>query len=87
VNRGQFERFCKVVERPDLASDSRFSDNAQRIEHRKALREEIEHSIDALTRRDLCDKLMQNGVPEGPINSVSEASSQPHTVSADGRAA
>jgi crotonobetainyl-CoA:carnitine CoA-transferase CaiB-like acyl-CoA transferase len=78
MNRGQFERFCKVVERPDLASDARFSDNALRIEHRQALREEIERSIGAVTRSDLCDRLMQNGVPAGPVNSVSEAISQPH---------
>jgi crotonobetainyl-CoA:carnitine CoA-transferase CaiB-like acyl-CoA transferase len=78
MNRGQFERFCKVVERPDLASDARFSDNALRIEHRQALREEIERSIGAVTRSDLCNKLMQNGVPAGPVNSVSEAISQPH---------
>jgi crotonobetainyl-CoA:carnitine CoA-transferase CaiB-like acyl-CoA transferase len=78
MNRGQFERFCKVVDRPDLASDARYSDNALRIEHRKALREEIERSIGAMTRSDLCSKLMGNGVPAGPVNSVSEAFSQPH---------
>jgi crotonobetainyl-CoA:carnitine CoA-transferase CaiB-like acyl-CoA transferase len=55
----------------------RFSENALRIEHRKALREEIEHSIGAMIRSYLCNQLMENGVPGGPINSVSEAISQP----------
>ena len=31
-----------------------------------------------MTRHDLCNKLMQSGVPAGPVNSVSEALSQPH---------
>jgi crotonobetainyl-CoA:carnitine CoA-transferase CaiB-like acyl-CoA transferase len=78
MNRGQFERFCVVVERPDLISDARFSNNALRIEHRQALRGEIERSLGAMTRSGLCNRLMANGVPAGPVNSVSEAISQPH---------
>jgi crotonobetainyl-CoA:carnitine CoA-transferase CaiB-like acyl-CoA transferase len=78
MNRGQFERFCQVVERPDLISDTRFSDNALRIEHRQALRDEIERSLGAMSKSDLCGRLMGKGVPAGPVNSVSEAISQPH---------
>jgi crotonobetainyl-CoA:carnitine CoA-transferase CaiB-like acyl-CoA transferase len=78
MNRGQFERFCEAVERPDLISDTRFSSNALRIEHRQALREEIERAIGATNRSDLCSMLMAKGVPAGPVNSVSEAISQPH---------
>ena len=40
---------------------------------------EIERSIGAITREQLCDALMKNGVPAGPVNSVAEAMSQPHT--------
>ena len=78
MNRGQFERFCEAVKRPDLISDARFSSNALRIEHRQALREEIERAIGATNRSDLCSRLMAKGVPAGPVNSVSEAISQPH---------
>jgi crotonobetainyl-CoA:carnitine CoA-transferase CaiB-like acyl-CoA transferase len=78
MNRGQFERFCEAVERPDLISDTRFSSNALRIEHRQALREEIERAIGATNRSDLCSRLMAKGVPAGLVNSVSEAISQPH---------
>jgi len=78
MNRGQFERFCEAVKRPDLISDTRFSSNALRIEHRQALREEIERAIVATNRSDLCGRLMAKGVPAGPVNSVSEAISQPH---------
>jgi crotonobetainyl-CoA:carnitine CoA-transferase CaiB-like acyl-CoA transferase len=78
VNRGQFERFCDVVRRRDLVTDPRFSDSARRIEHRAQLRKEIEQSIAAVTRSELCEELMRNGVPAGPVNSVSEAFSQAH---------
>jgi len=80
MNRGQFERFCAVIERPDLASDARFQGNALRIEHRQALRQEIETSIAHIARTDLCAALMAKGVPAGPVNSVSEAFAQPHVA-------
>jgi crotonobetainyl-CoA:carnitine CoA-transferase CaiB-like acyl-CoA transferase len=78
VNRGQFVRFCEVIGRPDLAADPRFSDNVSRVHNRQALREEIERSIATATRADLCNRLMKNGVPAGPVNSMAEAISQPH---------
>jgi crotonobetainyl-CoA:carnitine CoA-transferase CaiB-like acyl-CoA transferase len=78
MNRAQFGRFCTVLGRQDLISDARFSSNALRIEHRSPLRQEIECSLRAMTKSDLCDRLMRNGVPAGPVNSVSEAISQPH---------
>ena len=78
LNRGQFVRFCEVIGRNDLAVDPRFADNASRIKHRQELREEIERSIATTTRQDLCNRLMKNGVPVGPVNSISEAISQPH---------
>jgi crotonobetainyl-CoA:carnitine CoA-transferase CaiB-like acyl-CoA transferase len=78
LNRGQFVRFCEVIGRNDLAADPRFTENSSRIKHRQELREEIERSIATTTRQDLCNRLMKNGVPVGPVNSMSEAISQPH---------
>ena len=78
MNRGQFERFCGVVERPELAADARFADNARRLQHRDALRAEIECAIRHCARQTLCDALMAAGVPAAPVHSVSEAFAQPH---------
>lgn len=80
MNRGQFERFCAVVDRPGLAADVRFGDNALRIAHRAVLREEIERAIGHWQRRTLCDALMRAGVPAAPVHSVSEAFAQPHVA-------
>jgi len=78
MNRGQFEKFCAVVERPGLAGDERFRDNALRIAHRDELKCEIESAIGSWPRQALCDALMRAGVPAGPVNSVAEAFAQPH---------
>ena len=80
MNRGQFDRFCTVVDAPQLASDARFTDNASRLAHRDALRVAIETVFQRWPRQALCDALMQAGVPAGPVNSVAEAFAQPHAA-------
>lgn len=80
TNKKQFDRFCAVIKRPDLACDPRYLSNALRVEHRQVLRREIEQSILVWTRSELCNTLMRNGVPAGPVNSISEALSQPHAA-------
>jgi crotonobetainyl-CoA:carnitine CoA-transferase CaiB-like acyl-CoA transferase len=78
LNNRQFERFCAVIARADLGADSRFSSNPSRLANRVALQAEIERSIGAMTRDHLCNALMKNGVPAGPVNSIAEAFAQPH---------
>jgi crotonobetainyl-CoA:carnitine CoA-transferase CaiB-like acyl-CoA transferase len=78
MNRGQFERFCSVIDQPQLAAEDRFCDNARRIANRPALRQAIEAAIGHQPRTVLCEALMRAGVPAGPVHSVSEAFAQPH---------
>lgn len=79
VNDGQFRRFCEHVGLNHLLTDPRFSNNAQRMQHRPALRETIEKTLSARTRYPLCDELMAAGVPIGPVNSIPEAFALEHT--------
>jgi len=79
VNDGQFRRFCEHVGLQHLLSDPRFTSNAQRMQHRPALRETIEANLSARTRYPLCDELMAIGVPVGPVNSIPEAFALAHT--------
>jgi len=79
VNDGQFRRFCEHVGLQHLLSDLRFASNAQRMQHRPALRDTIETTLSALTRYPLCDELMAIGVPVGPVNSIPEAFALAHT--------
>lgn len=78
MNRAQFEKFCRVVDRPGLAHDPKFANNASRLQHRDVLRLEIEAALKPWARAPLCAALMQAGVPAGPVNSVAEAFAQPH---------
>ncbi len=90
VNDGQFTRFCECVDRPDLAADARFATPALRLQHRDALRAEIERTLAGLSAAPLCETLMRRGVPAGPVNDVAQALTQPHAkhramaVEADG---
>ncbi|MDM0042922.1 CoA transferase [Variovorax dokdonensis] len=80
VNDRQFEKFCGLMSLPALATDARFANNAQRLRHRDALRQEIEAALSDWSRADVCARLMQGGVPAGPVHSVPEAFSQPHAT-------
>src|SRR5258708_19853337 len=61
VNDGQFRRFCRLIDREDLASDPRFQTNPARVEHRGELRAEIERALAGLKVEEICGALMKNG--------------------------
>jgi len=75
-----FAALCRVIERPDLAGDSRFSSNGARMAHRAALIAEIEKTTAAETRAHWLARLDQAGVPSGSINTYPEALADPHTL-------
>lgn len=89
ANDGQFRKLCECIDRPDLAADPRFSSNASRVEHRAAIRGELERTLATHQVEPLCRKLMGAGVPAGPVHTIPQAFSQPHaehrgSVVADG---
>ena len=78
-NDRQFARLCAEIDRPELAADPRFTSNGDRVTNRAALRIELE---DALTRVDglaLTTKLLEQGVPAGPVLDVPDVVNHPHT--------
>lgn len=79
LNDRQFRRFCDSLGLADLSDDERFATNAQRLRHREALRQHIETAFAPLSRNTLCEQLMQQGVPAGPVHTVPEAFAQAHT--------
>jgi crotonobetainyl-CoA:carnitine CoA-transferase CaiB-like acyl-CoA transferase len=78
LNDAQFQRFCAHIGREDLAADARFASPPQRVANRKALQTEIQRALVALPAIALCDDLMRQGVPAGPVNTVAQAIEQPH---------
>lgn len=80
LNDVQFSKFCQRIQRPGLASDTRFASNAARLANRDALRAEIEAAFAGFQKDELCRQLMAEGIPAAPVNSVPEALAHPHTL-------
>ena len=79
LNEPQFHKFCRCIGKPELAEHPDFCSNAQRLKNRPRLREEIESVLENWEKAPLCDMLMQQGIPAGPVNTVPEALAQAHT--------
>ena len=75
-----FEGFCRVIGRPDLLEDPRFSGRTERLVNRHALIPEIEKTTVGETRSYWLERLDEEGVPSGPINNYAEALSDPHAL-------
>jgi formyl-CoA transferase len=79
-NDAQFARFAEAVGHGEWARDARFAANPARVAHREALDGAIAQALEGGKSAAWIDKLRAAGVPCGPINSVSEALSDPHTL-------
>ncbi|HXQ51874.1 MAG TPA: CaiB/BaiF CoA-transferase family protein [Stellaceae bacterium] len=78
-NNRQFQRLCAEIGRPDLASDARFTDNADRVTNRAALRAELEGILASQDGDAVCARLLERGVPCGVVESIPDVLSHPHT--------
>jgi succinate---hydroxymethylglutarate CoA-transferase len=64
----------------EWARDARFMKNPDRVAHREVLDDLIAQALKRGGTADWIGKLRQAGVPCGPINSVAEALTDPHTL-------
>ncbi|MGX9937000.1 CaiB/BaiF CoA transferase family protein [Advenella kashmirensis] len=78
-NNRQFATLCKVLQRPDIAQDARFIDNAQRLAHRQILHETLCAVLAVHQADELANELMKAGVPASPVNNVAQLLAHPHT--------
>ena len=78
LNDRQFRRFCDHVGLSELPDDPRYLSNSMRLQHRSDLRAEIEEALSKYSREAICQELMRQGVPIGPVNTVPEAFEQAH---------
>lgn len=72
-----WEALCRVIERPELATDSRFAGPGERAAHREALDTLIGESLRTRTTADWVERLNAAGVPAGPVNDVGETFADP----------
>lgn len=79
-NDGQFAKLCKVLERSDIAKDTRFATNASRVAHRKDLRLLLEPMLLEHRAETLSKRLLEEGVPAGAVLDVPQVLAAPHTL-------
>ena len=76
-NDGQFVKFCQVAGQPQIAQDTRFARNADRVRHRSVLVPVLAALMKARTRADWMTALEAAKVPCGPINDLAEVFADP----------
>ena len=79
-NDGQFARFCVVAGCTELASDTRFARNANRVRHRDTLVPVLAEKLRQRTRADWLAALEAAKVPCGPINDLADVFADPQVV-------
>lgn len=76
-----WQRLAVAVERPELAADERFATFGARRAHADELLEILDGIFASRTAHEWLEVLHDAGVPTGPVNSVSQALADEHTVS------
>jgi crotonobetainyl-CoA:carnitine CoA-transferase CaiB-like acyl-CoA transferase len=76
----QWPRLCAAIGLPELAADSRFATNGQRVENRSALRPILAAAFAAHGTSDWIDALEAAEIPCGPINDIVAAFASPEAV-------
>ena len=82
-NDAQFVRFAKTAGHTEWARDPRFAKNPDRVTNRETLDGLIAQALKRDKSAGWIEKLRAAGVPCGPINSVAEALTDPHTLARD----
>ncbi len=68
---------CNVVDRVDLASDSRFATTAARAQHQDELKPLLEQAFSAASAAEWLKRFKDAGVPCAPINNYSDVLNDP----------
>ncbi len=77
-NDGQYQRFCDVAGRKDLATDERFATNGNRLKNREVLIPILRDVIAAKPTQFWLENLEKNNVSCGPINNMRDVFDDPH---------
>jgi len=79
-NDTQFARFCEVADCVELAADTRFAKNADRVRNREALVPLLARILKTRPKHDWLRALEAVKVPCGPINNLAEVFADPQVV-------
>lgn len=84
VSDRQYQTLCRVIERPDLASDQALATNAQRVAVRPALLQKLGETLKHHRADELSAKLAAAGLPYAPIVRPDQLVNDPHLKASGG---
>ena len=79
-NQRLWARLCNALGREELIEDKRFATNADRMENRPELVEELEAATKKKSTDEWVEILLEAGFPAGPIYNYKEVFEDPHTA-------
>ncbi|GLK72951.1 CoA transferase [Ancylobacter dichloromethanicus] len=79
-NDAQFARFCRLADLTELAADTRFATNRDRVAHREALIPFVAAALKRQTTGEWLAMLDAAGIPAGPINTIAQAFAEPQAL-------
>lgn len=82
-NDGQFRKLCDIMGRPDLPDDPRFATNVARVSNRHELVPLMESILRASSVAHWVGRLLEVGVPCGPINDLRQVFDDPQVKARD----
>jgi crotonobetainyl-CoA:carnitine CoA-transferase CaiB-like acyl-CoA transferase len=77
-NNRHWQRFFALIERPELAADARFSQQAARSKHIDALYAIVAESMRARSTAEWLDLLGKADIPCGPVHTPEDVFHDPH---------
>src|ERR1700680_4111890 len=72
-----FQTFCKLIDRENMAADPRFGSTALRGQNKQAMNEMIASALQARTTSEWFELIVAAGLPCGPVYNVKEAFADP----------
>lgn len=74
---GEWSKFCRVIARPELFADSRFSDPASRVRHVEELNKIVEEWTIHRSPEDVMAQLQSEGIPAGVVQTGADLVKDP----------
>jgi crotonobetainyl-CoA:carnitine CoA-transferase CaiB-like acyl-CoA transferase len=81
ANNAQFARLCEALDRADLARDARFATNEVRVRNRSELTRILQTEFAKDSVAQWVERLVEAGIPAGPVNDVAHVFEDPQVVS------
>ncbi|CAM4060696.1 CaiB/BaiF CoA transferase family protein [Bordetella muralis] len=78
-NNRQFAALARALNAEALLTDARFTNNADRLQHRDALRAALTEKLASHDAATLAEQLLRQGVPAAAVQNVEDVLHHPHT--------